>query len=110
MDIRYSLIIIIVRRGFADVVMDAARTAGARGGTILNARGTGTSDTGTFLGVAIEPEKEMVLILTERDIRSAILKAVNKEAGLSTEGHGIGFALPVEEVVGLTNLVKPFEN
>lgn len=97
----HSLIMAIITKGFADVAMTAAKSAGARGGTVLNARGTGAAEAVKFLGVAIEPEKEILLILTARDQRDEIMKALNHAAGLNTPGNGIALALPVEDVVGL---------
>lgn len=99
--IKYDLIITIVNRGFAEDVMTAARHAGAFGGTIINARGTGKHELEKFFGTVIEPEKEAVLILIERGIRSAVMEAICNEAGLSKEGMGICFSLPVDGVAGI---------
>lgn len=97
---KYSLIIVVVNRGYTDVVMEAAKKEGARGGTYIHARGTSNLETHKFLGVNIEPEKDLILIIAEKDIRSNIMKAINEEAGLNQEGNGIVFALPVDEVMG----------
>lgn len=109
-DQSYSLIFAIVNRGFSGVVMEGARSAGARGGTIMNARGTGSLDIEKFMGMTIEPEKEIILILAPKEKRKDIMKAIYKTAGLNTEGNGFAIALPVEEVVGLFNLTKAKEN
>ena len=100
----FELVITIVNRGFADEVMDAAKAAGATGGTVLYGRGTGIHEAEKFFGITIQPEKEVVLILTPLKTRNAILKAICKGAGLSTEGHGISFSLPVEDVMGIVHL------
>lgn len=97
----YDLIIAVVDRGFSDGVMDAAKAAGASGGTVLNARGTGAHEQQKLFGAMIEPEKEMVLILAAHSMRSAIMEAISKKAGLSKEGKGICFSLPVDSVVGI---------
>ena len=97
---KYSLLISIVERGHAEVVMSAARGAGAKGGTILAGRGTGNLHVKKILGAVFEPEKEVVLILAEKNIRPSIMKAIYKEAGLDKEGKGIVFALPVDHVLG----------
>lgn len=102
METEYSLILVIVNKGFSDDAMSAARKAGARGGTVLHARGTGAAEAVHFLGVAIEPEKEILLVLAEKSIRDGILEAVNHAVGLSTPGNGIAFTLPVEDVAGLS--------
>ena len=103
MDNKFDLIITIVNRGFADEVMSSARTAGAFGGTVVNARGTGTHELQQFFGSVVEPEKEAVLILAERGKRSAIMEAICRGAGLSKDGMGVCFSLPVDGVRGLTS-------
>lgn len=105
----FELIVTIVNRGFADEVMDAAREAGATGGTVLYARGTGTREAEKFFGITIQPEKEVVLILAHKEQRNAIMKAVCRDVGLNTAGHGISFSLPVDEVVGAALLGKQCE-
>ena len=94
-------IIVLVNSGFSEVVMDAAREAGARGGTIINARGTGTKDMEKRYNIVITPDKEMIIILTAVEQRDKILSAIYKEAGLGTDGQGIAFSIPVENVVGI---------
>jgi nitrogen regulatory protein PII len=98
----YELVMVIVNDGFTDLVMDAAKKAGARGGTILAARGTGNKEIEKFFGVIITPEKQIVMILVPKDIRDNVLNAVNKEAGIDTKGQGIAFSLPADDVVGLS--------
>jgi nitrogen regulatory protein PII len=97
----HELIICIINNGFTDLVMDAARKQGAKGGTIFHGRGTGNPDMEKFFGISISPEKEIVIILVTNDIKEAVLKAVNKAAGLETNGKGIAFSMPVSDVVGV---------
>lgn len=97
----HELIICIVNNGFTDLVMDAARKEGARGGTIFHGRGTGNPDMEKFFGISISPEKEIVIVLVENSIKDAVLKAINKAAGLETNGKGIAFSMPVSDVVGV---------
>ena len=101
----YEAIFCIVNDGFSEAVMDAAREAGARGGTVIPARGTANKEAETFFNITIQNEKEIVMILVHEDIRDAVLHALYKAVGLQTPGQGIAFALPVDEAVGLT----PFE-
>lgn len=101
---KYSLIVTIVNRGYADEVMEAARNAGARGGTILYAHGAGLHETETFFGISIRPEKEIVLILSDNEIRPTIMQAIVKKVGMTTEGAGISFSLPVGGVAGIANI------
>ena len=89
--INHDLILTIVNRGFADEVMTAAKKAGAFGGTVVNARGTGTNELQEFFGALIQPEKELVMILTEREKRNQIMTAICKDAGIDKEGMGIRF-------------------
>ena len=97
----HDLILTIVDRGYADDVMDAAKAAGARGGTILNARGTGAQEAQKFFGIIVQPEKELVMILAEHELKNAIMTAICEKHGITSAGKGICFSLPVESVVGL---------
>ncbi|MBO4323520.1 MAG: P-II family nitrogen regulator, partial [Clostridia bacterium] len=88
--------------GFEEEVMSAARSAGARGGTIFNARGTAESqDLVKFMGITLHPNKEIVFILSSPETRDEIMNAVKKNTGLATEGAGIIFSLPVDSVLGV---------
>jgi nitrogen regulatory protein PII len=93
----------IVNRGFADVVVDAAREAGARGGTVFYARGTGIHEIEKFFAVSIQPEKEVVMTLVRRDETQKIIHGIVKAAGLNTEGRGLSIVLPVSNAVGITH-------
>ena len=97
----HDLIVAIVNRGFTDVVMDAARPVGARGGTVIHARGAGAKEAEKFLGITLQPEKEVVLILAKNEDRNAIMTAIAKAAGLSSEGQGLVFSLPAGDVMGV---------
>ncbi len=102
-----ELIVVIVNSGFEEQVMTAAREAGARGGTIFNARGTAQSqDLVKFMGITLHPNKEIVFILSTREARDSIMEAVKKQTGIATAGAGILFSLPVSSVLGV-NLEKP---
>ncbi|MCQ2409857.1 MAG: P-II family nitrogen regulator [Clostridia bacterium] len=101
----HELILCIVNDGFADTVMDAAKGAGARGGTILKGHGTANKEAEKFFGIAIQPEKEMVMILVPSSIKEDVLHAIYKAGGLNTPGQGIAFALPVDNVVGISKPV-----
>ena len=98
------LIITIVDKGNTDLVMDCARQAGASGGTVVKAQGTG-AEIAKFFGVSITEEKEMVYIVSSRKDRDAIMHAIMDKAGAKTDAHGIVFSLPVDKVVG----IKHFE-
>lgn len=97
MNTAHTLICTIVNAGLADDIMQAARAAGARGGTILKARGTGTAEDTSFFGITIVPEKELLLILVKREIEETILAAIRNCPEISQPGVGIVFALPAEQ-------------
>ena len=97
----YELVVVIVNANYSEIAMDAAREEGARGGTIIHARGTGTKLMEEKYGIIITPEKDMIFILTKKDQKDKILSSVYKAVGLSTDGQGIAFSLPVSDVVGL---------
>ena len=101
-EIKYELILAIVNRGFSEEVMDTAVQNGATGGTVLHGRGTYKTVT-SVLGMRIEPEKELLMIVADRKICGGIISAIYNCLGLHTPGNGICFALPISEVVGLRN-------
>lgn len=96
-----ELIVAIVNKGFSDLVMDAAKKSGARGGTILKAHGTGSKEIGDYFGVPIRPEKEMVFIIVPNNIKDKCMLSIYEEAGLATDGQGIVFSLPVDDMMGV---------
>ncbi len=103
MEQTHECILCIVNAGFSDTVMDAAREVGARGGTVINAHGTASKDAETFFNIAIQDEKEIVMILVTPEQKHEVLKAVHDACGLHTPGQGIAFSLPVDAAVGLNN-------
>ena len=98
----YEVVFCIVNAGYSELVMDAAKEVGARGGTVMNAKGTANREAEQFFNIAIQPEKEVVMILVPKEIKDDVLHAIYKNAGLKSEGSGIAFALPVNQVVGLS--------
>lgn len=102
MDKEFEVIFVIVNAGFADDVMAAARECGARGGTVINARGTAKEEAEKAYGIVIAPEKEIVLILVAKEIKESILHAIYQKVGLNSPGQGIAFCLPVDDVIGLS--------
>lgn len=100
------LIVTITNEGYAEEVMNSAKKAGATGGTTLNGRGLETDKIVKFLGISIEPEKDVVLILADENIRNKIMDSILEACGLKTLGKGICFSLPVSHVVGLKNIVN----
>ncbi len=104
MEFKNELIVVILNEGYADMVMDAARGAGATGGTILHAKGTGGQKAGKFLGVSVAEEKDMIYILAASGRKSQIMKAINHACGVGTKAAAVCFSLPVSETVGVRRL------
>lgn len=103
MESKSVLISVITDKGYNDLVMEAARSAGAQGGTVVKAKGTG-ADMAKFFGISISEEKEMVYIVCLRENRDNIMRAIMEKAGNNTPAHGIIFSTPVDSVVGLRDL------
>lgn len=97
----FNKLTVIVDRGMAEEVMEIARRAGAKGGTILHGRGTGAEYTAKLLGMEIEPEKELVIILMPGSLVDQAVSDLTKELQLSSPGKGILFVEPIVEVRGL---------
>lgn len=97
----YELIVVISQQGYTDIIMDAARGAGAYGGTIIHAKGTGNAETEKFMGVTIAAEKEIVYIVSKAKEKNAIMKAIMEKAGLNSKAKAICFSLPVSDTAGL---------
>ncbi len=109
MDFSHELIYVILNEGQSDLVMAAARPAGATGGTVLAGKGTGARESEKFLGISLANEKDVVLILAEAGKKADIMKAINKEAGPQTAAGAICFSLPVSGVAGLRQQVEAVE-
>ena len=95
----YSLVLAVADPGYTDVIMELAKGAGATGGTVLYARGMGHDNAGKFLGIRIQAEKEIVIILTPAENRLAIMKAINEGFGIRTKAQALVLSLPVEDMV-----------
>ena len=99
---KYEVVMCIVNGGYSEAVMDSARAAGARGGTVLNATGTANPQSEKFFGITVKPNKEIVMILVDANIKENVLHNLYRDVGLNTAGQGIAFTLPVNDVAGLT--------
>ena len=97
----YEVIFAIVNAGFAEEAMEVARTNGARGGTIINARGVAKEKEAAFFGITLHADKEILMLVVEKNIRDNILNALYKEMGMDKKAQGITFSLPVSEAAGL---------
>lgn len=106
---KHEVIFVIVNSGYADEVMDVAREKGVRGGTILNARGVIREDAAAFFGITLHADKEILMMVVDKDIRDDVLNAIYKEMDMSKKAKGIAFSLPVTDVAGLVKEVPPME-
>lgn len=100
-DSGYQLIVAITNAGCTDMVMEAASAAGARGGTVIHARATDAENAAKFFGVAITEERELILLVTPNEKRSAILQAIMDKAGVGTEAQTAAFSVALDDVAGL---------
>ncbi len=100
-DTTHELLMIIANQGYSDLIMDAARSAGAAGGTIIHAKGTGMERAEQFLGVSIVAEKEITFIVTKKNKKNDIMRAVMQQAGMESKAKSIIFSLPVTSTSGL---------
>ena len=76
-----SLILAIVNHGYSDLVMNAARKAGARGGTVSSARGTADPEMASFYGITLTPEKDMVYMVVDTPDRDRIMEVIYELTG-----------------------------
>ena len=97
----HEVIFAIVNAGFAEEAMEVARANGARGGTIINARGVAREKEAAFFGITLHADKEILMLVVEKSIRDNILNALYKEMGMDKKAQGITFSLPVSDVAGL---------
>ena len=101
-NLNYQMVVCIVNAGFSSVVMDAARGAGARGGTVIHGRGTADREAEKVFQIVVQPDKEIVMILVKNEIKDSVLIAIHRKAGLETDGQGIAFSMPVDRTVGIS--------
>lgn len=98
----HEMVVVIVNQGYTDDVMEAARAAGAGGGTALHARGCGLVGAEKFFGITVQPEKEIIIIVTQTEKTEAIMQAIGQTNGPETDAGAVSFSLPVNHVRGLS--------
>ena len=106
----YNLIVTIVNKGYSEKVVEASKMAGAEGGTIVYGRGTGIHEQAKLFNIAIEPEKELILTLIDRDKTDDVLASINEHAQLNKPGKGIAFVLEVERTIGINHILNRMVN
>lgn len=97
----FQIVFCIINSGFAETVMDAAREAGAKGGTVLSGHGTANKEAEEKFKITVQSDKEIVMMIVPEEIKDGVMTAVNKAAGLNTPSRGIVFSMPVSRAVGL---------
>lgn len=97
----YQFIITIVEKGKAEDVIDSATSAGSKGGTIVNARGSGIHETDRIFNMDIEPEKEMVFIVSKKETTDIIVEAIRKKLDIEKPGQGVIFVQDVNRTYGV---------
>ncbi len=105
----HEVIFAIVNAGFAEDAMAVAREQGARGGTILSGRGVARENEAAFFGITIHSEKEILMMVVEKNIRDNVLNALYKQMGMDKKAQGIAFSLPVSDAAGLVKLPETEE-
>ena len=99
----YALIWAAVASGFSEDAVDAARAAGAKGGTVLKGRRRNSPQAGQALGLPLQDGQEFVLIVVPKEKKAAIMSAICEACGLRSPAHGVVLSLPVEDAIGLEN-------
>lgn len=97
----YSMIMVIVNQGFSEEVMNAARPMGASGGTVFHSRRIGTQEAMKFWKISVQEEREVVLILAQKEDKLAIMQEIGKQCGMKSKAQGIIMSLPVDGIAGL---------
>ena len=100
MNFEHELITVILNEGYSDFVMDAARAAGAMGGTVLHGKGIASPESEKLLGVSIAKEKEVILIVARKEQKADIMRSIMTRAGADTDAGAVVFSVPVSEVAG----------
>ncbi len=105
----HDLIVTIVKKGWVERIIEASRKAGAEGGTIIPGRGVGIHESKKLLGIPIEPEKEILLTLIQKEKTEEVLSAIVEAGKLNQPGTGVGFVLELKQVVGIVHLLRQME-
>lgn len=100
-EFKHSLIVAVVNQGYSEEVMNAARDAGATGGTVIHSRRLGNEKSMGFWGMSIQAEKEMVFIVVRNDTKLNIMKEIGEKCGMRSEAKGVVVSLPIDSVIGL---------
>lgn len=98
---KHVLVAAIVNRGFSGDVMEAAKSAGAKGGTVINSRRIGNEEATGFWGLSVQEEKEIVMILTPVEDKLNIMRSISEKCGMNSDAKGIVMSMPIDSVMGI---------
>ena len=98
----YELIVTIIKEGYSEIVMNAAKRVGAMGGTVIYGRSLGSART-ILTNLQVEPEKDVVLNIVKKEIKKKVMESINKDAGVKSDANGILLSLPIDNVIGLND-------
>ena len=99
----FDVVAVIMERGYTTTAMDAARRAGARGGTVISARGIAENEVKRFFGIEIQAEKEIVFLVVKSEEKQAVMTELMRAVGTRTRSHGLVLSLPVSGAIGLAD-------
>ena len=97
---QYELIICSVNPEYSEKVVKTAKELGVLNATSIKGRGTGSYETESFLGMEIQPEKEIIFLVVPKQHRRKVMQSIAETAGIYTESHGLVFSLPIEDWTG----------
>ena len=100
-EVKRVIIAAVVNQGYSEEVMNAAKEAGATGGTVIHGRYAGDKEISALWGVGIHEEKDVVMIIADAESKVSIMQAICAECGINTEAKGVVLSIPIETVVGL---------
>lgn len=103
---KFKLVVIIVKKNLSRDVVKACREAGAEGGTVFQGRGTGKHESGSLLGIKIEPEKDIILCLSANMLVDQVLEKVTEAVKLDEPGTGVAFVINSRSVTGIAHLLE----
>ena len=103
-DAKYSIIAVVVNQGYSENVMEAAREAGASGGTVVTSRQVGNEKAVGFWGLNIQSEKDMVFIVSDNENKLQIMQAIGEKCGMHSDAKGILVSMHIDNVIGFESV------
>ncbi|MDH5356353.1 MAG: P-II family nitrogen regulator [Gammaproteobacteria bacterium] len=104
----FKLIIAFTEDSITEKIVRAAREKGATGSTVISsARGEGMQVAKTFLGLSLETQRDVILLLVEEHLSRDILETIANTGEFDANpGTGIAFSIDVEDAVGVSHQVS----